>query len=138
MPIAQIPAALMYYGEPSQEFSGELQFFISGTSHVNAIGIAPLAISAFWANLQNGTSAFSYSWTGSAATLPATTSQVTITVSGASGVPSRRVFSAVITDALQKSIQQQFYVTITHTVKPTPFDGNIVTESQARRRVFPV
>lgn len=130
-------AITINFGDVDKAFHGDLLFIVSGASYVNAIGIAPLVVSALWYNLMNGTEPFSYSWTGSAAALPASTTQVTIVVSGAV-TQSRRIFSAIITDALQKTIQRQFFVTVTQVRNPTPFDGHIVTESQTRRRIFPI
>jgi hypothetical protein len=116
--------------------TGRLQLLVSGVSVVNALGLRPLTVSAEWI-VSGGASAFSYAWSFELPTSTSAVSAVTRTFSAGSGFLGVVRVSALVSDASAASLTSAFVVHLRRAGVPNPFDGRVVYESQAKRRLWP-
>jgi hypothetical protein len=113
-----------------------VQFIVSGVSVVNPIGLAPLTVSAEWV-VSGGSGTVTYAWAFASPVSSFTTSSVSMLFPGAGGlVFGQRVGSATVADATS-TVASSFLLHPRAVTVPAVFDGNVVIESQAKRRIVP-
>jgi hypothetical protein len=116
--------------------TGTLALVVSGVPVANALGLAPLTVSASW-SLSGGTSPFTYAWAFELPEASSEASAVTPVFSAGSGVLQTSRLSALVSDASGAEVSAAALVHLRRVQTPNVFDGIFQESNQAKRRLWP-